>query len=180
MVLTGLELRQRGLLDLIKNRSVATQDSYLWRVAGSRELAMVRQIALWWRAFDLEAHCRLSVGLLKYLGRFHYSLAAYFDNTSVSPFAEELSVDFLAWLYADEDPLVRTVSAFERALLMARAGSSTSFEVLWDRNPELVVCALENGSEVPRAESDYVYRTVIARDLHHLVTCTREPRSAAR
>src|SRR2546430_17476346 len=60
--MSSLERRQRGLLDLVKNRGSATGDPYLHRVANSRQLAMVRKIALWWRAVSLEAQCRLTAG----------------------------------------------------------------------------------------------------------------------
>jgi hypothetical protein len=172
--MTRLELWQRGLLDLIKGRGNAPKDSYLVRVAESREIAIVREIALWWRAFDLEAHCGFSARLLKRLGRFDVLVAKYFNSNATSPFAEELSLDFLTWLQGDDDPLVRTVSFFERAVLLVRAGASGVFEVCWDRNPDLVFYALEQGNEIPAKEPGYVYRMAIASDLPHFVTCTRE------
>lgn len=169
-----LELRQRGLLDLIKGRQSVPRDDYLDRIANSRELGMVRQIALWWRAFELEARCAFSARVLKRLGRFDTLVAAYFDSNATSPFAEELSLGFLRFLEADKDPLVRAVSLFERALLLVRAGSPIAFEVLWDRNPDLVIRSLMDGSEIPGSEPESLYRMQIARDLPRLVTCTRE------
>ena len=84
-----------GLLALIKGRGAPPDDPYLQRVAGSRELAMVREIALWWRTFQLEAQCRFTSRLLKRLGSFQALVAAYFDNNATSPFVEELSLGFL-------------------------------------------------------------------------------------
>ena len=49
--MTPLEIQQRGLLDLIKSRGDPPADAYLRSVAGSPQLAMLRTIALWWRAF---------------------------------------------------------------------------------------------------------------------------------
>ena len=159
---------------MIKGRGALSEDSYLLRVAGSRELAMVREIALWWRAFQLEAQCPFSSRLLKRLNRFDASVAAYFNSNATSPFVEELSLDFLASLRADEDPLVRSVALFEHALLQTRAGSSRAFEVLWDRHPDLVFRALRDGSEIPDTEPGNPYHMRIARDLPHMVACTRE------
>jgi hypothetical protein len=135
---------------------------------------MVREIALWWRAFDLQAQCGFSARLLKRLGRFDVLLARYFDSNPTSPFAEELSLDFLSWLQGDEDQLVRTVSLFERALLMVRAGCSGTFEIFWDRNPDLVFRSLQDGSGIPDKEPGDRYRMLVARDLPHFVVCTCE------
>lgn len=118
--MTRLELTQRGLLDLIKSRGIAPRNNYLGLVARSPEIAMLREIALWWRAFDLEAQCGFSARLLKRRGRFYVLVAKYFNTNATSPFAEELSLDFLSWLQGDDDPLVRTISFFERALLLTR------------------------------------------------------------
>jgi len=58
--MTQLEQQQRGLLNLIKNRGLPTDDVYLRQIAGSRELAMVREIAVWWRAFQIEDQCHFT------------------------------------------------------------------------------------------------------------------------
>ena len=174
MAVTKLETQQRGLLALIKGRSTPAEDGYLAQVTGSQELAMVREIALWWRAFQLEVKCPFSARLLKRLGRFEALVAAYFDKNATSPFVEELSRDFLALLSVDEDPLVRIVSLFEHALLEARDGSSGVFEVVWDRHPDCFFRALNQGGDIPSAETGRLYRMRIAGDLPHMVACTME------
>jgi hypothetical protein len=171
--MTGLELQQRGLLALLKGRS-SPDDPYLQRVAGSRELAMVREIAIWWRAFQIEVQCRFTSRLLKRLGSFSPLVTAYFDNHATSSFAEELGPGFLETLRMDGDPLIRLVSQFEYGFLRARSGSNESFETLWDRHPDLVFLALENGSELPGPEPGCLYRMHVARTLPHLVACNRE------
>jgi len=172
---SSLELQQRGLLDLVKNRGGVPEDPYLRRVHGSRELAMVRKIALWWRAFALQAQCRVTAPLLKRLGCFDALVGAYFDTNATSPFVEELSLDFLASLHRHDDPLIRAMAQFEHALLAARGGSKDDCEILFDRNPDLVVLALESGDELPPPDPGWLYRLRVARDLPHLVACTREP-----
>jgi hypothetical protein len=169
-----LETYQRGLLDLVKNRGGCPDDAYLRRVAASPALGMLREIAVWWRAFVLEAQCRFTSRLLKRLGCFDESVASYFNDRPTSPFAEELSEDFLLTLATHDDGLVRAVSQFERAFLRARAGSAEICEVQWDRHPDLVFAALDNGAELPPAEPDCVYRMMIQRDLPGMVVCTRE------
>lgn len=97
----------------------------------------------------------------KSLGRFDRLVTSYFDANSASPFVEELTLDFLNLLEADTDPVVRAVSACERALLMVRSGSSIRFEVLWDRNPDLVFRALADGEDIPTEEPGHLYRLMI-------------------
>jgi hypothetical protein len=171
---SALELQQRGLLELLKNRGSLPKDPYLRRVADSRELAMVRKIALWWRSFALEAQCRFTTRLLKRLGSFDLLVASYFDGNATSPFVEELSLSFLASLHDNEDRLIRDISRFEHALLTTRAGSAGTHEILWDRHPDLVVLALETGCKLPAPEPDCCYRMRVTRDLPHMIACTRE------
>ena len=184
--MTQLELQQRGLLDLVKRRGAPPSDPYLCRVQGSRELKVVQEIAIWWRTFQLEAQCRFTSSLLKRLSCFDSAVANYFNNNGTSPFVEELSYGFLNFLnghndgndgndgYDGYDGLVRTVAQFEHAVLQARAGSAEAFEVVWDRHPDYVILALENGSDLPGPEADCLYRMRIARDLPNMVSCTRE------
>lgn len=174
--MTRLELLQRGLLDLIKKRGAPPVDPYLRRVEGSRELAMVREIALWWRTFQLEAQCRLTSRLLKRLHCFDALVADYFNNNATSPFVEELSQGFLNFLNRHSDGLVRIVAQFECAVLQTRSGSASASEIVWDRHPDHLFIALENGSALPPPETDCCYRMQIARDLPHMINCTRECR----
>jgi hypothetical protein len=169
-----LELQQRGLLDLIKSRSALPDNPYLRRVADSRELEMVRKIAVWWRKSQIEAQCRYTARLLKRLGYFDTLVAAYFNNHATSSFIEELGRDFLSSLRMQHDPLIVAVSQSEYAFLNVRAGSAEAFQIVWDRHPDLVFLALERGSELPASEPGSLYRIRIARDLPHMVTCTRE------
>ncbi len=167
--MTQLEAHQRGLLDLIKSRGDPSDDPYLRRVAGSRELAMMREIAVWWRALQLETQCYFTSRLLKRLGCFDELIVTYFNRNATSPFVEELSRDFLAWLCSQQDPLIHAVSQFEHAFLEARAGSEEAFEVLWDRHPDLVFRALEDGGNLPVPEPGHVYRMRIDRGLPRMV-----------
>jgi hypothetical protein len=169
-----LEAQQRGLLDLVKMRGAAPVDPYLRAVEGSAQLAVVREIALWWRVFALEAQCRLTSRLLKRLELFEETVAFYFDNNPTSPFVEELSFDFLDSLSPHHDPLIRAVSQSERALLKCKAGTTDGVEILWDRHPDRVFHALENRSELESAEAGAVYRLRIDAHLPGVVACRRE------
>jgi hypothetical protein len=169
-----LEAQQRGLLDLVKKRGASPVDPYLRQVEGSPQLAMVREIALWWRLFSLEAQCRFTSRLLKRFGLFEETVAFYFDHNPTSPFVEELSVDFLRSLRAHPNPLIHAVSQSERALLKCKAGSGDAVEILWDRHPDRVFQALQDGSELPPVEAGSIYRLRIDRELPGMVACTRD------
>jgi hypothetical protein len=177
--MTQLEQQQRGLLNLIKGRGAPPEDAYLRQVAGSAELAIVREIAVWWRAFQIEDQCHFTSRLLKRRGCFDTAVTTYFNNNATSPFVEELSHDFLSCLRHHDDPLVRAVSQFELALLKVRAGSTECVEIHWDRHPNEVILALEQVSELPTPEIGYLYRMQIARDLPCMVVCTREYTSSS-
>jgi len=172
--MTQLERQQRGLLDLIKKRGAPPEDVYLRQVANSRELTMVREIAVWWRAFQIEDQCRFTSRLLKRLECFEDVVINYFNNHRTSPFIEELSQDFLDSLRDHPDWLIRAVSQFELALLKVRTDSAVCFEVLWDRNPDNLILALEEHNPLPPPEIGCLYRMQIARNLPRIVSCTRE------
>ena len=172
--MTQLELQQRGLLDLLKKRGSPPDDPYLRHVQVSRELQVVREIAIWWRTFQLQVQCRFTARLLKRLGSFDAAVVAYFDNNATSPFAEELSRGFLSFLRSHDDLLVSTVAQFEHALLQARAGLPGQFEIVWDRHPDQLFLALEKGCELPSPEAGCFYRMSIGRELPQMVICTKE------
>jgi hypothetical protein len=171
--MTQLELQQRGLLDLIKSRGAPPSEPYLVSVAGSAGLGMIRAIAIWWRAFQLEAQCYFTSRLLKSCGRFDSLVTAYFKENATSPFVEELSRGFLLWLQAEEDSLIRSVTHFEYAFLEVRGNSDAVFEVLWDRNPDEVFLALEGRRELPTRDNKYGYRMRVGRSLPDMFECTR-------
>jgi hypothetical protein len=64
-------------------------------------------------------------------------------------------------LSGHDDPLVRAVSQFEAAVLETKSGSMDVFETIWDRDPELVILALDGKRELPRAEESIRYRVQI-------------------
>ncbi len=169
-----LEVYQRGMLDLVKNRGLATDDPYLRDLAKSRELAILREIAIWWRTFQIDVQCRFTSRLFKRRGCFEQSVTSYFDQNATSPFVEELSHGFLTSLRDHPDSLVRSVTQFECAFLRVRGGSPERYEVLWDRHPDLVFVALEEAGDLPPVEAGVIYRMTIAGDIPHLFSCVRE------
>ena len=167
-----LECYQRGLLDLLKERGIGCED-YLRGVAGTREIAVVREIAVWWRVFQLEAQCPFTARLLKRRGCFQELVASHFNNNFTSPFVEELSRGFVLSLRFHDDPLIASVAQFEYAWLEVRDCSARVFEVLWDRHPDLVFHALDNGSNLPEPETGCFYCMEVAQDVPGMIACKR-------
>ena len=58
---------QRGLKALITGASEADRSPYLQQVAGSPQLAVLRDIVLWWAGYQIEQFSRLTVPFLKQL-----------------------------------------------------------------------------------------------------------------
>jgi hypothetical protein len=174
--MTNLEYQQRGMLNLVKRRDLPPGDPYLQCVAASPGLAIMRETALFWRAVQLEDQCRFTARLLRRLSWFDALVASYFDSNATSPFVEELSRDFLRSLQLHDDALVRAMSQFEYAVLEVKSGSTETFEIIWDRHPDLAFQALETGEELPPAEERNVYTMQVGQKFTGLIACTRHTR----
>jgi hypothetical protein len=155
-----LEDLERGLVDAIKVRTAVTSP-YPRCVPVSSTLGVVRKTALVWRVFQLESQCPFTSRLLKRLGCFEAVMVNYFSHNAVWPDIEELSRNFLHSLRLDESALIRAVSQFEFAALKAKAGRGEVFEILWDRDPDAVLSALQNDTALPPPETADRYRVRI-------------------
>jgi hypothetical protein len=155
-----LEDLERGLVDAIKVRTAVTSP-YPRCVPVSSTLGVVRKTALVWRVFQLESQCPFTSRLLKRLGCFEAVMLGYFSHHGVWPDIEELCRSFLHSLRLDENPLIRAVSQFEWAALGAKSGRRDVFDILWDRDPDAVLSALQHDSVLPPAESADRYRVRI-------------------
>jgi hypothetical protein len=155
-----LEDLERGLVDAIKVRTASTPPDQRC-VPVSSTLGVVRKTALVWRAFQLESQCPFTSRLLKRLGCFEAVMMDYFSRDAIWPDIEELSRNFLHSLRLNENALIRAVSQFELAALKAKGGRGEVFEILWDRDPDAVLSALQNDSALPAAECADRYRVRI-------------------
>ena len=172
--MSALETYQRGLLELVKSRGAPPTDPYLCEVASSPGIVVVREIAVWWRAFQIAAQCPLVSRVLKHNGLFEETIERYFSGHRTSPFVEELTDDFLGFLGKLADPFLRSVAEFERALLSARAGSEAVTEIHFDRNPDLAFEDLGRASSIPPPQPGIRYRMIVDRNLPGMFRCTRE------
>jgi hypothetical protein len=170
--MSGLAESQGSMLRLIKARPINTKDSYLKLVEGSAELAAMREIAIWWRTYHLERVCVHTTRLMRRLGLFDQAVAKFNAGTAASPFAEEIGRQFAAAMSAHADPLVASMAQFEAALLKVRGGSAGRYGIEWDRNPNDVFRALEQGGELPPSEGMSCYFVEVAASIPGMVCCT--------
>ncbi len=169
----SLEDYQRGMLALIKGRAVPPGSVYIQQVAASPGLAIVREIALFWRTFEIGIQCRLTWRLLTRLGSGDALVAGYFNHNPTSPFVEQLGLGFLEWLADHDDALVRAVAGFELAIMRIKGGMADAAEIRWDRDPERVLHVLQTGGELPHAEDGPDYLLRIGGKQADLITCSR-------
>lgn len=171
--MTSLEQQQRGLLAIIKHRPVATDaDPWLARVEGSREAALLSEIALWWRRFQIESQCRYTSRLLKRLGCYEAEVQRYFESNATSPYIEKMTTCFLRSLNKHPNALVKSVARFELACLNLDESVKRS-RIIWDRNPDLTFRALEQRTDLPEAEHGYLYVMDLSMDSHGSVCLSR-------
>jgi hypothetical protein len=169
--MSRLAHQQRAVLALLKSRSFdLSGDDWLKRISQSKELVMLREIARWWRQYQVTAQCRFTALLLKRTGRFEESVNQFFEESATSPFIEEMARGFLKTLSTRGEPLVREVAQTELGLMDVRQDRRT--EVDWDRHPDMVFAALETGAELPERDEEYEYHLVIGRTLQ----CVRRRR----
>jgi hypothetical protein len=151
----GLSALQDGLADLIKDRPITVEDPYLATVADSDGLALVHEIAEWWRSLSLEQNAPLTTALLDRRGRRAEFVAVLTRNPDLSPFHAELAGRLLTLAAHDADALLSALARFERALLLAADGSlDGEVRVPWPVDPYPVLHALLFNSELPDSPPD--------------------------
>lgn len=161
---------QRSMRDLIKGRPGPNlQDPHLAQVAESPGLALLKDIAVWWRAFAVEGHCVLTTRLLKKLGIFDACVDSFYRTQNVSPYTELAGEQFLLMMKNHSEPLVAAVASFELALLKVKMGDVHEYCIVWDRDPSDVFAGLTSGSDLPAPEPHRRYETYISRDIPGLV-----------
>lgn len=162
-----LAVHQRTMLGLIRGtRQIeADDDPYVHHVGRSRDLEEARGNILLWRIYVLERTCVLTVELLRGRNLLERTLQTFIGTTNLSPFREFQPRAFLAFLHDDADPLIRSVSQFESALMQVREGVEGTFRIDWTVEPRRVLKALAcgepvDGQLVPGAFISYVSRSL--------------------
>lgn len=141
-----LAKHQKDLLSLIKSgeAAAAISDPYIGTVAASDGLAVLREVVLSWRAFDVKRYCRLTSSLLKQRGVFDQAVARFAATANLSPFIERLGEAFLEMMSWDSDPLTAAVARFESGLIKVTAGDTGEYAVDWPTDPRPVLLSLRD------------------------------------
>lgn len=166
----NLQHFQENIKGLLKETwlPTAVDDPYFKKIHQTRELAMVREIAIWWRAFQLENFCPITSRYLKRSQTFEALVAHYYQTHNVSPFIEEAGIDFLSFsLKSQSDKMLHAIAQFEQAMIKVRKGSSQTFQCLWDKNPYEVLAAIFEEKPLPEKEKNIRYEITIAATIPH-------------
>ena len=163
---------QRALLDLMRGRAPrATDDPYIARVAGSRELAFLREVSLFWCGLGMRSTCPWTTRWLERQGLFDAHIAQFHTEVDVSPYIETAGRQFLSRFLGDASPVSAALAGFELALLRVQAGEAGIFRVDWDREPNAMIRALRTGNTLPEPERGRTYVLQISRDFPELLRC---------
>jgi hypothetical protein len=181
-----LEQQQRGLSGLILHRPVhgsaqcpsdpshLQSDPWLRSAASSPGLKMIHAIALWWQRFQIEWTCRYTSRLMKRLDCFEPYLESHFRENPNPPSIERISAQFLNSLQDHPDPLLRAVARLELVCIQSRIARARITTIYWDRNPNLVMDALDRFGDLPKPEPGIRYVLRLGATLPNGVTCVRQ------
>jgi hypothetical protein len=164
---------QRGILALLKRKEPAVYDNYLCHIAKADELALAREVVLWWHAFRVERYCPLTSGILKRLDLFEPAVEQVFCTTALSHFIEETGSAFLGAMREHPHPLVAAVTQFEEALLRVKLGDRKEYRIVWDCDPRAVLEALVNDTALEPLAWRGTWITLVAHDLPQMVQVLR-------
>jgi hypothetical protein len=137
-----LARQQTALLSLLKTGHTDDCDPYIQAVADSEHMAMLREIILAWRFFDIQRHCRLTTSLLKKRGSFEDAVKAFATTPNLSPFPDKLAEVFLQQMSEHADPLVSCVAKFELFLTKVKLGYLGEYTIDWPTDPRKIITNL--------------------------------------
>jgi hypothetical protein len=147
---------QEGICALLKSRPLPIEDPQLEALAAAPGLELAREIAHWWRAYQLEQACPLTATWLKQRAAFEDSIAAFYETTNVSPYLETVAVDFAAFVGRGADRVAAALAAFEQALIAVKRGeASGEVAIQWPCDPYAVLNAVLRGEEAPVPGTHY-------------------------
>ena len=142
MDIRTLQTKIRDFLKMPVPSPAPDDPPYIHQLARSEELTLAREIAHWWRAYQIEQFCPLTATWLQLQDQLDEKVTRFYENTNVSAFIEQASADFLDFLPADADSITRSIARFEKALIEVRRGEKKEYEIEWNMNPYMVLDAL--------------------------------------
>ena len=148
-----LATHQRRLLELLRGHGDVgpDDDTYLHRVAESRDLREARGNIFLWRVWVLERSCVLTYRLLRKLGLLEEAVFAFIGQTNISPFRETQGPAFLALMSGHPDTLVAAVASTELAIVKVKQGDPAMYTILWKVEPHRVLNGLAKDNDFDAA-----------------------------
>jgi len=161
-----LASHQRKLLGLIKSTYEGSndEDPYIRKVTQSTNLEVIREIAAWWRALNIERYCVLTTSLLKRWGIFEKTVEEFAKNRGSSRFIERLGPQFLEEMGGHENHLISSVAQFELALIWVKGGDTDEHVIDWQHDPSVVLDKLLRGAPLGKAIGEGHYRTIVSNE----------------
>jgi hypothetical protein len=161
-----LASHQRKLLGLIKSthEGSSDEDPYIREVTRSANLELIREIAAWWQALNIERYCVLTSSLLKSWQIFERTVEEFAKKRATSRFIEGLGSQFLEEMGRHENHLISSVARFELALIRVKGGNTGKHVVDWQQDPAVVLGRLLRGDGLDEAMGDGHYRTIVSNE----------------
>ncbi len=95
---------------------------------------------------------------MKRLGCFDSYLIAHFAAHPAPPAIEELAAQFLASLAEHDHPLLRAVAQLELFSVESAQSSAHAITLVWDRDPQAAMLALDRFQPLPNPTAGVRYR----------------------
>lgn len=137
----NLQHLQTDLCALIKSRPIINKDDeYISSINSSKNLVLVKKIALWWRKIQIENSCRLTAALLKSKNEFEISLSNFLKDAGYSAFREEVYIQFLRYvLSTNTDALILCVADLELSLIQLKLNQDVQKTIIWNYEPYQII-----------------------------------------
>jgi len=162
-----LVAHQRKLLSLFHSAYEARvdDDTYIQKVAQSRDIEEARRNIFLWRIWVLERTCFLTFTLLKQRYLLEETLSAFIWRHNISSFRETQAPGFLETLSSHPDRLIASVAQFELALTKVRYGDPGFYEIPWNVEPHSILNSLARDILLEDQPQEGAYQILVSRDL---------------
>ena len=140
-------------------------DTYIQKVAQSKDLEEARRNIFLWRIWVLERTCFLTFTLLKQRHLLEETLSSFIRQHNISPFRETQAPGFLETLSSHPDSLIASVAQFELALIKVRYGDRGSYEIPWNVEPHSILNSLARDLPLEENPREGAYQILVSRDL---------------
>ena len=168
---SDLQTIQNRLYDMIRDNTPVRPDdpAYIQEVAGTPNLALLREISNWWIGYNLETYCPYTHKLMRRLDVWYSTLEAHMYTGINEHHIPTLGDRFLGLMDSHEHPMVAAMARFERALKRVKRGSQEEYTSEWQHNPYALLAAVIDDSPLEDV-SEGAFQTVVSHAIEGLFT----------